>query len=60
MISGTTGMMALGILFITALLCRYSYYLGRKSKIEDTELEKALKVAITNTIENPLEGSETE
>ena len=59
MINGITGMMSLGILFITVLLCRYSYYLGCKSKIEDTEREKALESAITNTIENPLDETET-
>ena len=58
MIDGMTGMMSLGILFITVLLCRYSDYLGRKSKIEDTELEKALELAITNTVDNSLDETE--
>ena len=35
MIDGMTGMMLLGILFITVLLCRYSYYLGFKAGKRD-------------------------
>ena len=41
MINGITGMMSLGILFITVLLCRYSYYLGFKAGVEQRDKDIA-------------------
>ena len=37
MINGITGMMGLGILFITVLLCRYSYWLGMKKGVKQRD-----------------------
>ena len=41
MIDGMTGMMALGILFIVVLLCRYSWYLGFKAGVEQRDRDIA-------------------